>query len=107
MSECVSERQSVIQSVRRGVSESSNIFSSGKSVVLKVAWQCIVRREVSECVSERVSVSHSVSQSEGESASLFSSGKSVVLKVAWQCIYLVVKNNRNSQHSVFVQPHKS
>ena len=43
------------------------------------------------------------------SSSIFSSGKSEVLKVAWQCIYMyvVVKNNRDSQHSVFVQPHKN
>ena len=50
-------------------------------------------------------MSQSVSQK--GSSNIFSSGKSKVLKVAWQCIYLVVKNNRNSQHSVFVQPHKS
>ena len=41
-----------------------------------------------------------------ESSNIFSSGKSEVLKVAWQCLYLVVKNNRTSQHSVFVQSHK-
>ena len=53
------------------------------------------------------SVSQSVRRGVSEFSNIFSSGKSEVLKVAWQCIYLVVKNNRNSQHSVFVQPHKS
>ena len=52
-------------------------------------------------------VSQSVRRGVSESSNIFSSCKSEVLKVAWQCIYLVVKNNRNSQHSVFVQPHKS
>ena len=46
----------------------------------------------------RLSVRSGVS----ESSNNFSSGKSEVLKVAWQSIYLVVKNNRNSQCSFSV-----
>ena len=42
-----------------------------------------------------------------ESVLTFSAVVNKGLKVAWQCIYLMVKNERNSQHSVFVQPHKS
>ena len=53
------------------------------------------------------SVSQSARRGMSESSNIFSSGKFEVLKEAWQCIYLMVKNKRNPQHSVFVQPHKS